>query len=136
MIEINNLTNFAVDKTFFTGVAKKVLKGENKEKENVSVAFVSATEIQKLNKKYRKKDKPTDVLSFERVSDFKEECSEVVICPSIVRDQSKDSLLPLKKELAKMVIHGILHNFGYDHEISKAEEERMFKKQDYYLSKI
>lgn len=136
MIEINNLTNFAVDKTFFTGVAKKVLKGENKERENVSVAFVSLAEIQKLNKKYRKKDKPTDVLSFEKVSNFKEEFSEVVICPVVVREQAKDSKLPLKKELAKMMIHGILHNLGYDHELSKSEEERMFKKQDYYLSKI
>ncbi|MSU54894.1 MAG: hypothetical protein EXS48_03650, partial [Candidatus Staskawiczbacteria bacterium] len=79
MIEINNLTNFVVDKKFFVGVAKKILKGENKEMENVSIAFVSLGEIQKLNKKYRKKDKPTDVLSFERVSDFKGECSEVII---------------------------------------------------------
>ncbi len=136
MIEINNLTNFAVDKTFFTGVAKKVLKGENKERENVSVAFVSLAEIQKLNKKYRKKDKPTDVLSFEKISNFKEEFSEVVICPAVVRDMTKDSKLPLKKELAKMVIHGILHNFGYDHELSKSEEEKMFKKQDYYMKKL
>ncbi len=135
-IEINNLTNFTVDKTFFRGVAKKVLKGENKERENISVAFVSVLEIQKLNKKYRKKDKPTDVLSFKRISDFKEEFSEVVICPTIVKNQSKDSILPFKKELAKMMIHGMLHNFGYDHEISKSEEERMFKKQEYYLSKI
>ncbi len=136
MIEINNLTNFTVDKTFFRGVAKKVLKGENKERENISVAFVSVLEIQKLNKKYRKKDKPTDVLSFKRISDFKEEFSEVVICPAVVKEQSKDSILPFKKELAKMMIHGMLHNFGYDHEISKIEEERMFKKQEHYLLKI
>lgn len=136
MIEINNLTNFAVDKTFFSGVAKKVLTGENKRTENVSIAFVTPGEIQKLNRKYRKKDKPTDVLSFEKVSDFKDECCEVVICPFVVREQAKDSPLSLKKELAKTLIHGILHALGYDHEISAAEEERMFAKQDYYLSKI
>jgi len=136
MIEINNLTNFAMDKAFFAGVAKKVLKGENKQKENVSVAFVSPAEIQKLNKKYRRKDRPTDVLSFERVSGFKEEFSEVVICPAIVREESKDSKLPLKKELAKMVIHGILHNLGYDHERSKKEEQVMFEKQEKYFSKV
>ena len=49
MIEINNLTNFAVDKKFFIGVAKKVLKGENREKENISIAFVSSVEIKRLN---------------------------------------------------------------------------------------
>ena len=136
MIEINNLTKFTVDKAFFVGVAKKVLKGENKPIENLSIAFVSPEEIHKLNQQYRKKDKPTDVLSFEKVSDFKDECAEVIICPHYVREHKEDPNTPLKKELTKMLIHGLLHVLGYDHEISKAEEEKMFSKQDYYLSKI
>ena len=136
MIEINNLTRFPISKKFFTGVAKKVLKGENKGMENVSIAFVNPDEIQKLNKKYRKKDKRTDVLSFERMSDFKEEFAEVVICPSVVREHAKDSRLSLKKELAKVVIHGLLHVLGYDHEVSKKEEKIMFAKQVEYFSKI
>jgi len=136
MVEINNLTNFALQKKFFVGVAKKVLKGENKEIENISIAFVSPEEIQKLNKKYRHKDKPTDVLSFEKVSDFKEEVAEVIICPKVVRENARDSKLSLKKELAKVLIHGILHTQGYDHEVSKAEEERMEEKEKYYFSKI
>ena len=136
MIEINNLTNFSVDKKFFLGVAKKVLAGENKRTEHVSVAFVSPGEIQKLNKKYRKKDKATDVLSFAKVSDFKDEHSEVVVCPFVVRQMAQDSPLPLKKELAKAMIHGMLHNLGYDHERSKADEEKMFAKQEFYMSKI
>lgn len=136
MIEINNLTNFAVDKKFFLGVAKKVLKGENKGTEHVSIAFVTPQEIHTLNKKYRKKDKPTDVLSFEKVSAFKDEHSEVVICPFVVRDMAKDSLLPLKKELAKTLIHGLLHVLGYDHELSPTEEKRMQEKEQLYFSKI
>ena len=136
MIEVNNLTNFSVDKKFFTGVAKKVLKGENRGMENISIAFVSTAEMQRLNKQYRKKDAPTDVLSFEKVSDFKEECAEIVICPHVVRENAKESLLTLKKELANVLIHGILHVLGYDHEISKTEEERMFKKQEFYMMKI
>ena|SRR3989344_1956139 len=136
MIEINNLTNFVVDKKFFLGVAKKILKGENKEMENVSIAFVTPDEIQKLNKKYRKKDKPTDVLSFERVSNFKDECSEVIICPLIVREKAKDSKLSLKKELAKIMIHGILHTLGYDHEKSEKEAVEMEELEKRYFSKI
>ncbi|OGZ71002.1 MAG: rRNA maturation RNase YbeY [Candidatus Staskawiczbacteria bacterium RIFCSPLOWO2_01_FULL_33_13] len=125
-----------VDKKFFVGVAKKVLKSENREKENVSIAFVSPQEIQKLNKKYRKKDKPTDVLAFERVSHFKEEYSEVIICPSVVRENAKSSKLSLKKELSKILLHGILHVLGYDHERSKKDEQIMEEKQEYYFSKI
>jgi len=136
MVEINNLTNFVVDKKFFLGVAKKILKGENKEMENVSIAFVTPDEIQKLNKKYRKKDKPTDVLSFERVSNFKDECSEVIICPLIVREKAKDSKLSLKKELAKIMIHGILHTLGYDHEKSEKEAVEMEELEKRYFSKI
>lgn len=136
MIEINNLTKFSVDKKFFLGVAKKVLKSENRLSENLSVAFVVPEEMQKLNKKYRRQDKPTDVLSFEKISDFKEEFSEVVICPHIVKENTKESKATFKKELANVLIHGILHILGYDHELSKAEGIRMFQKQEYYLSKI
>ena len=137
MIEINNLTNFAVDKSFFIGLAKKVLKGENKERENLSIAFVVPKEIQKLNKKYGKKDKPTDVLSFEKIPDFKDEFAEVIICPEVVRQNLKDfSKAALKKELAKTLIHGILHVLGYDHEKSEKKAMEMEKKEEYYLSKV
>ncbi len=136
MIEINNLTNFVVDKKFFKGVAKKVLKGENKQIENISIAFVSPQEIQKLNKKYRKKDTPTDVLSFGKVSDFKEEASEIIICPYMVREKAKESRLSLKKELANVLIHGILHALGYDHGISKTGTQIMESKEQYYFSKV
>jgi probable rRNA maturation factor len=136
MIDINNLTHFVVDKKFFLGVAKKVLKGENRGTESLSIAFVSPAEIQKLNKKYRKKDKPTDVLSFERVSHFKEEPLEVILCPEIIRENAKESKLSLKKEMANMLVHGILHTFGYDHERSEKDAVEMEKKQAYYFSKV
>jgi len=128
MIEINNLTNFPVDKKFLTGVAKKVLKGENREIENISIAFVSSDEIKKLNQKYRKKNKPTDVLSFGKSLDFESDTAEIVICPEIVKENGD--------ELAKMLIHGILHILGYDHEKTTKEAEEMERKQEKYLSII
>lgn len=142
MIELNNLTFFAVDKKFFTGVAKKVLKGENKEKKNLSVAFISREEIKKLNKKYRKKNKATDVLSFGQVLSFKFESlkndlGEIVICPEIVKENIKRHNIPsvggFKKELTKVLIHGILHLLEYDHEKTKREAIEMEKKEEYYL---
>ncbi len=136
MIEINNLTNFVVDKKYFVGVAKKVLKGENRERENLSIAFISEDEMRGVNKKYRKKEKPTDVLSFGKASHFKEEVLEVIICPQIVRKNITNSKVTLKKELASVLVHGILHTLGYDHETSRAEEEKMSKKQAWYLSKV
>lgn len=136
MIEINNLTNFSVDKKLVLGVAKKVLRGENKGIENLSIAFVLPSEIRKINKKYRKKDKPTDVLSFEKSVAFKGEFLEIVICLEIVKEKALAEKKLFKQEMVKTLIHGILHTLGYDHEKSKREEAKMEEKERYYLSKI
>ena len=126
MLEINNLTNFAVDEKLFSTVAKKVLLGENKETETISLAFVDKEEMQKLNKKFRNKDKPTDVLSFE----LKEKglFGEIVICPDVVKEKGEN--------IVEVFIHGILHLCGHDHEKSEHEAEIMEKKQDLYLSSL
>jgi len=134
MIEINNLTRFRVDKKLFTGIAKKVLKGENKETKTLSLAFVNKEEIKKLNKKYRGKNKPTDVLAFGEnpKSEIRNPkifgLGEIVICPDMVKEKEEDIRL--------VFIHGILHLLGYDHEKSKAEEIKMQSKEDFYLKKI
>jgi len=132
MIEINNLSEKyrKLDKDFLKKTAEKVLKGEKiKNKTEISIAIVDSPEIKKLNSKYRKKNKPTDVLSFGKIG---EEISEIVICPEVVEKNGDN----FKKEMAEVVIHGMLHLLGYDHEKKKSEAETMFKKQEKYLSKI
>jgi probable rRNA maturation factor len=126
MIEINNLTNFAVDEKSFSQVAKKVLSGENRGTENISLAIVGKEEIKKLNKEFRNKNKSTDVLSFN----FEDEryLGEVVICPDMVKEKGE--------EMMDVFIHGILHLLGYDHEKSEKEAEEMEQKQEKYLSKV
>jgi probable rRNA maturation factor len=142
MIEINNLTNFSVDKKLFSTVAKNVLKGENRETETISLAFIGEEEIKKINKKFRKKNKATDVLSFEisarggPASGGKDYLGEIIICPEVVKENAKKYGVSVKKEMLKVFIHGILHLCGYDHEISKIDEEKMEEKQNFYLSKI
>jgi probable rRNA maturation factor len=136
MIEINNLTSFVVDKKFYTGVAKKVLKGENKGKENLSIAFVSVKEIQKLNRRFRKKNKPTDVLSFENDANTGIGLGEIVICPEVAKKNAEKFKIVYKKELAKLLIHGVLHILGYEHEKKVRRAVEMENKQDFYLSKI
>lgn len=142
MIEINNLTNFVVNKKFLSTVAKKVLKGENRETETLSLVFVSRGEIKKLNKKFREKDKVTDVLSFELGNPPTRKASEgqgkkclgeVVICPEVVKENAKKYRVSVKEEMLKVFIHGILHLLGYDHEKSGADAVEMEKKQEKYL---
>ena len=137
MIEINNLTNVllsnTVDKKSFSQVAKKVLLGENRITETISLALVNKEEIKKLNKEFRKKNKPTDVLSFNL--NEKGYLGEIIICLEVVRENAKKDKVTVKSELLKVFVHGILHLCGYDHEKSNKEAEEMEKKQEKYLSK-
>jgi len=146
MIEINNLVKgcrlSCVDKKFFSTVAKKVLMGENRETETVSLAFVGKSEIKNLNKKFRKKNKATDVLSFDLKGPFGVvKCKdnflgEIIICPNVVAENAKKDKISAKREMLKVFVHGILHLCGYDHEMSDKKAEEMEKKQEKYLSKI
>lgn len=132
MIEVNNLTGFKVDKKFLKKLAQKVLASERKNKTELSIALVGPKRIKELNKKYRKKDKVTDVLSFT----YNKSSGEIIICPQEVKKNSKKFNYTFKKELARVLIHGILHLLGYDHEGSEKEAEKMRKKEEYYFSKI
>ena len=132
MIEINNLTNIKVDKIFVKNVLREVLRRE-KGKGNVSVAFVDSNRIKELNNKYRQKNKATNVLSFEGIQGL----GEIIICPEKIGKSNIKTNILFKKELAKVLIHGILHLLGYDHESGKSngEIERMRKKEEYYFNK-
>jgi len=136
MIEVNNLSGIplsgALNKKTFSTVAKKVLSGENRKTENLSLAFVDKAEMKKLNKKFRKKNKSTDVLSF--LLNEKSCLGEIVICPEVVAENAEKYGNTFKKEALKVFIHGILHLLGYDHENSKEEAEIMEKKQEKYLA--
>jgi len=134
MIEIKNLTKTAVDKKLFAQVAKNVFRGENigKEKE-ISVVFFNSGKIKELNRKYRKKDKPTDVLSFAGEERF---LGTIVICPTEVRKNAKEAGSSFKKELIFVFIHGILHLLGYDHESKEADAQKMRKLESHYLSRV
>lgn len=131
MIDIVNLDkDFKVDKKLLESIVRKVLKGE-KVKKNIEVAFVKEKEIKALNKKYRRKDKATDVLSFGTIDDL---LPQIVICIEIVKKNAKEDKIPFKQELSKVLIHGILHLVGMNH-IKTKEAEEMLQKQNKYLSK-
>lgn len=129
MIEVNNLTTNKVDETYLKGLAKKVLEEENKKTE-ISIVLVGQGRIRELNKKYRKKNKVTDVLSFQYDN---HKTGEIVVCLREVKKNAKKFNSTYKKELSRILIHGILHVLGYDHEKSEKAAEKMEEKQNYYL---
>ena len=145
MLEINNLTTTKIDENLLKEIAEIVLKGEKKEG-NISLALIGPNRMRKLNKKYRGKNRVTDVLAFEEKGLTSQPWSqelqkiqglgEVVICLREVKKNSKRLNEPFEKELARVFIHGILHLLGYDHEKSEEEAKKMKEKEEYYLKEI
>lgn len=126
-------------KALFQEVFDYVLQKLNKEGDyEVSLSLVSKAEQQRLNKEYRKIDKPTDVLTFpyddeERGSDMLVDLGSVIICPEIARKQAKEFNHPFERELVFLFIHGLLHIFGYDH-IKETDAKVMYALQNELLN--
>jgi probable rRNA maturation factor len=80
----------------------------------MTVAIVPDARVRALNRRYRRKDRPTDVLSFP--SDEKGYLGDVVIATGVARRQATEAGHALATELRLLALHGLLHLLGYDHE--------------------
>lgn len=93
-----------------------------------------------LNRTYRGKDRTTDVLSFpmiERVPPgYDGLLGDIVISIPKAGRQARDAGCPLSEELDRLFVHGLLHLFGYDHELGPAEARRMQRKEKKILAGI
>lgn len=99
-------------------------------KRHVGLAFVDEKEIQRLNKNFRGKNKPTDVLSFEpEKGSEKEYLGDIAVCPAYAKREAARRSLPWREELVRLVVHGVLHLSGYDH-ATEDEEAEMFALQE------
>lgn len=120
---------------------------------SLTVSLVDEPESQRLNAFYRKKNKPTDILSFQGEPDFiypkakknspfpvsnqtEEHLGELAICYPVIRQQAKAHELRIYEELCYMILHGLLHLLSLDHERSKKEEIAMFEIQDHLFEKV
>ncbi len=98
----------------------------------LSVNIVVGEKMKSLNKKYRNKDKPTDVLSFPLGGGS----GDIFICLSIAKKEAKRENISVEAKLAHLTVHGFLHLQGYDHESSKREAEKMFGLENKILNKV
>jgi probable rRNA maturation factor len=97
----------------------------------VSLAFVGEQAIRTLNRKFMKKDKPTDVLSFplgEKGPDGQFYLGDIVIAVPVADRQAREKGHSLDRELRLLAIHGFLHLLGYDHFAGIEDEERKVHK--------
>ncbi|KTD20790.1 metal-dependent hydrolase [Legionella lansingensis] len=112
---------------------------EHMDAAELTLRLVDQEEIRQLNRTYRKKDKPTNVLAFPSTIPDNIELEypllgDVIICPAILEKESIEQDKPLKEHWAHIVVHGILHLLGYDHieendaEIMQTLEIQLLKK--------
>ena len=109
----------------FTAAALTAIKRGQRD---VSIVFTSDSAIRKLNQQYRDKDYVTDVLSFPAGPEQFENQSnlgEVVISLQRAAAQAKENGLTLQNEIEQLILHGLLHLCGYDHETDKGEMNRL-----------
>ncbi len=125
------------------GIAGSVLQYCDVDSVNVSIIFTDNARIQEINRDYRGKDYPTDVISFAYreekfpgIDEEFEELGDIYISLEKTESQSVEFEVTFFEELLRLVIHGILHLIGYDHEISDDEEKRMQLQEEMVLQHI
>ncbi len=96
-------------------------------KYSLSIACVDEKTSRELNKKYRGKNKPTNILSFP----LRKDMGEIVLCPAVIKREAKKFGRTFDKFLSFLVIHGILHLDGMKHG-STMEEREKFYDQKYF----
>lgn len=134
--------------TIIKQVIDKCFETENLKNLYISITLTTPENIRKINNKYRKIDKPTDVLSFpmfekEEIGlvckeDFKgirEVLGDVIISIEQVKKQAKEYEHSFERELAYMVVHGFYHLMGYDH-IKEDEKNQMRAKEENILTQL
>jgi len=111
--------------------------GKQGDGREIAVRIVAARESRALNKMWRGKDKPTNVLSFPapeqskrgKPKDMALPLGDLVICAQVVRQEAVRDGKPVEAHWAHMVVHGTLHLAGYDHETGRRQRLRMERRE-------
>lgn len=88
----------------------------------LTLAFITENEMKKLNHDFRGQDKATDVLSFSSW--------EIALCPQYIKRKATLRKISVREETAYLVLHGLLHLLGFDHEKDNKQAQKMYNIQD------
>lgn len=114
----------------------------------ISINFVTNNEIQEINRDYRGKDTPTDVISFamqesvegeleiiDEDMDIPETLGDIIISIEKAKEQAEEYNHSYERELGFLAVHGLLHLLGYDH-MNEQDEKKMFARQEEILGEF
>ncbi len=120
-------------------LAQSVLTAAGEADSELSLEFVGDGRMRRLNREYGRRDATTDVLAFSMRDAHSPAASvlgDVVISLPAAARQAAAQGHGLEREVATLLVHGVLHLCGYDHERSAREADRMFRKQRAILRKL
>ena len=133
MVKVINRSSKTVDEDRVKSIVEKVLKDEIGDVD-VNVVFVDSNEMERLNERFRGVEGPTDVLTFPYHDE--DVYGEIVVCLDVVEKNANRFTVPYEEELLTVLIHGVLHLAGYDHEREDRRSVEMFRKQKEYVEKM
>jgi probable rRNA maturation factor len=131
------LAQFVVRQSTLAHLAEHVLSAVGESRSELSLELIGDRRMRRLNREYRKKDRPTDVLAFpireavmpRGMYPVTQMLGDVVISlPTAVR-QAKEAGRSIDDELVMLLVHGVLHLCGYDHERNPREAARMLRRE-------
>lgn len=126
MIEaVNRQRKTKIDTKAWESFADKAAVAIGKNDSTATIAFVSDKAIRQLNRQFRNVDKATDVLSFPADDSDKLNLGDIAISVDTAARQAKENGLTFDEEVAQLIVHGLLHLSGYDHETDNGEMNRL-----------
>lgn len=119
-------------------IVQGVLRSEKVRNGLVSITFVGKRSMARLNKKHLGHTGPTDVISFgfTRAAATDPVIGDIYICPEVARDNARGRGELVRREVARLVVHGTLHILGHDHPDEARETSEMWRKQERLVSRL
>ena len=123
---INQQRKIKLDKSVFQIFSQKAVQDISEtENKSVTIVFVSDKKMRRLNFEFRGKDSTTDVLSFpfeaDKFESGENHLGDIVISVEQAARQASENGLDLETEIKQLILHGVLHLCGYDHETDNGE---------------
>jgi len=124
MVEVvNRQRRLQLDTEPWSAFATRALNAIGKNESSATIAFVSDKRIRALNRQFRGVDKATDVLSFP--AEEETNLGDVAVSVETATTQARENGLTLDQEIAQLILHGLLHLSGFDHETDNGQMNRL-----------
>ncbi len=119
-------------------LARSVLRAERVRHAMLSIALVSRARISALNATHLRRRGPTDILAFGFSRDARGPViGDIYLAPGVARENARRLGVPVREEILRLVVHGVLHVLGYDHPAGAARERSpMWRRQEALLARV